>query len=400
MPLKTRNDGSSPAKFLTGRSFYGVLVAILAILLLRFFAPGGLSFYPESHLLSIKEESPVKDLFPGASFLEEDEEVPGRVSVFGDTGDLLGHVVSSAGYSDHIRGYAGPTPVLIAKTPAGRISGLALLENTETPSFVENVVSSDLLDRFDGLQWREAITKDVDAVTGATATSKAIINTVRHRLSLMEPRLDARVDAGKRWDLVITIIIGVMALMAATIDFRHKKAFRKSVLLVSLVWLGFARAELLSMDVIADWAISGVVTGAALGLFVIFLLSVGFSLVTGGRLYCGYICPFGALQEFAGRASSGKVCLSRGIFVCLSKIRYALLLVIWAGLFFFPALDLTLFEPFTAFVPWAAAMSVILLAAVSLVLSFFVFRPWCSFLCPTGAFLDMFRTKQRPGRKK
>lgn len=97
-------------------------------------------------------------------------------------GHKLGTVLFSSPYSDGVKGFNGPTPLLIALDAEGRIKTVALLENEETPRFVQRVEKGGLYDAWVGLTVDEALNKDVDAVSGATYTSNGVKNSLKARL--------------------------------------------------------------------------------------------------------------------------------------------------------------------------------------------------------------------------
>ncbi|MDD5220844.1 MAG: 4Fe-4S binding protein [Candidatus Bipolaricaulis sp.] len=107
-----------------------------------------------------------------------------------------------------------------------------------------------------------------------------------------------------------------------------------------------------------------------------------------GRVYCGYICPYGALQElFHIRAWAPKIPARWRRIVGLVKYAVLVYLVIhvlatrteiWQ--------DMT---PFRALFALGGTPLTIGLAAGFAVLSLFVWRPFCEVLCPLGALLSL-----------
>ena len=97
-------------------------------------------------------------------------------------GNKLGTVLFSSPYSDGIKGYNGPTPLLIALDAEGRIKTVKLLENEETPHFAQRVVEGGLYESWKGLTVDEALNTDVDAVSGATYTSESVKSSLKARL--------------------------------------------------------------------------------------------------------------------------------------------------------------------------------------------------------------------------
>ena len=104
-------------------------------------------------------------------------------------GNKLGTVLFSSPYSDGIKGFNGPTPLLIALDAEGRIKNVVLLENQETPRFAQHVVEGGLYESWNGLTPDEALDKEVDAVSGATYTSNGVKNSLKARLQAYQRQL-------------------------------------------------------------------------------------------------------------------------------------------------------------------------------------------------------------------
>ena len=54
------------------------------------------------------------------------------------------------------------------------------------------------------------------------------------------------------------------------------------------------------------------------------------------------------------------------------------------------------YEPFALFIPTAASVAVIITAAAFLVLSIFVNRPYCMWICPTGTTFRAAQNIRKP----
>jgi len=91
-------------------------------------------------------------------------------------------VVYSKPASDGIKGYNGETPVMIAFDKKMVITGVFLLQNQETPKFAKRVEDAGFYKNWNGLTVKQALKKEVDAVSGATFTSNAVIQSVRAAL--------------------------------------------------------------------------------------------------------------------------------------------------------------------------------------------------------------------------
>ena len=104
-------------------------------------------------------------------------------------GNKLGTVLFSSPYSDNVKGFNGPTPLLIALDAENRIKNVVLLENQETPVYARHVVEGGLYEAWNGLTPDEALNKDVDAVSGATYTSNGVKKSLTARLKAYQRQL-------------------------------------------------------------------------------------------------------------------------------------------------------------------------------------------------------------------
>ena len=104
-------------------------------------------------------------------------------------GKMLGTVLFSSPYSDNIKGFNGPTPLLISLDDEGRIKDVVLLENQETPVYAKRVVEGGLYQAWNGLTVDEAIGNQVDAISGATYTSNGVKKSLIARLKAYQRQL-------------------------------------------------------------------------------------------------------------------------------------------------------------------------------------------------------------------
>ncbi len=104
-------------------------------------------------------------------------------------GNKLGTILFSSPYSDGVKGFNGPTPLLIALDADGRIKNIVLLENQETPNFAKRVVEGGLYEAWNGFTVDEALGKDVDAISGATYTSNGVKKSLVARLKAYQKQL-------------------------------------------------------------------------------------------------------------------------------------------------------------------------------------------------------------------
>ena len=85
-------------------------------------------------------------------------------------------IVNTTTIAKNVEGYNGTVPVKIY-IKKNKIEKIEVLKNQETPKYLA-MVKKSLLNAWDGLTVKEAKAKKVDAVTGATFTSEALIENV------------------------------------------------------------------------------------------------------------------------------------------------------------------------------------------------------------------------------
>ena len=120
--------------------------------------------------------------FPTAKSVKKDKK---WTEVYDANNKLLGYALYSKPASDGIKGYNGETPLMIALSPKEKVMSVILLDNQETPSFIARVMEAGLLKSWDGLKVKKAAKKKVDTVSGATYSSRSIIQTLQAALKNM-----------------------------------------------------------------------------------------------------------------------------------------------------------------------------------------------------------------------
>ncbi len=329
--------------------------------------------------------------------------------VFND-GKIIGTVMNTSPYSDEIYGYNSVTPLNIYLDSCDKIVEVEMCENRESRGYINNVVESGFLDSWDGLTVEEAAKHHVDAVSGSTFSSTAMAQSLQTRMSLLSQQ-KARLYSWD-WNLFIRQVCVLIVTVLATICFFMPKrknlknsesrglgdlvTLRRIILLLSIAILGFWTNSLLSLSLFCNWLTNGVSLAIQLPLLIIAALSIILPLVTKKSFYCQYLCPFGAAQEFVGlikakdesqKSSSIKAIIYK-VFSVLRKVILLSLLIIFAlGV----GLDLSVVEPFPIFNYQSIGFGVAIFATVILILSIFVKKPWCNYLCPTGTLLESFR---------
>jgi hypothetical protein len=341
----------------------------------------------------------LKEFFPDASRLGDPISEVGTAArpprpVQDHKGNILGYVCSTSPFSDERMGYGGTVPVLVALDPEGRVQSVKLHLHKETESFVDRLEEDGFFRSWNGLTLSQVAEAPVDAVSGATLTSLAVIRNVAEYAAAT--RGVELASSGTSWTRVARRILAFGVLLIALASFlfpRPLKRWRLGLLAASVLILGFGEGALLSLALFRGWLSSGISWSSALLPLALFLPAVLLPLATSKPFYCVYVCPFGAAQELMGRLGLPRWSIPSSLEWLLKHSRRLYATLLTGLLLMGITVDLANVEPFAAFLVGGASMSVVVLAVGFLILSLFVNRPWCRYGCPTGEVLDLLKLK-------
>jgi len=131
------------------------------------------------------------------------------------------------------------------------------------------------------------------------------------------------------------------------------------------------------------------------------ILSVGVMLTVFlfRRGFCGWICPFGTVQELLGKLSKKKITLPKNVDRYARYLKYVVLILILVFTAILGELVFRGFDPFLTFFhfgkgvlwdPEPGHLVPFIITVVVLLLAVFIERFWCRYLCPLGAFMAIF----------
>ena len=87
------------------------------------------------------------------------------------------YIINTTEIGRDVEGYNGPTPLKIYISN-NKVEKIEALKNQETPKYFAKVKKA-LLEKWNGLKVKDAQAQQVDAVTGATFSSEAVIKNVQ-----------------------------------------------------------------------------------------------------------------------------------------------------------------------------------------------------------------------------
>jgi len=179
-----------------------------------------------------------------------------------------------------------------------------------------------------------------------------------------------------------TIGTVVLLAIASFAYLRGYQRLRRVVMLVSVGYLGFYIGGCLCpLGAVQNLVLSGTTLKVA------FLLTLAIPLLATllfGRLYCGWVCPAGGLQEIV-HGEKNAVVVPPPLHRWLKYLKYVALVSLIALVALAGEPVFRDWDPFR--VAWDLGGPLVPLAVLAaiIVTSAFVYRPWCRYLCPMGA---------------
>ena len=317
-------------------------------------------------------------------------------------------VVNTKPLAKDVQGYGGPVPLKI-HIKDGRVAAVEAEPNAESSDFFNR--AKELLNHWQNKSVDEALAEEVDAVSGATFSSRAIIANMQRGLAYAKQHgqwgEDGSVGAlgtsappivGSGGNSVGALETGaspivalVVVLLGAVVPlFYNNRRLHLVQLAVNVVVLGLWTGTFVSYTLFLRIFAGGVslsAIGALAAPLLMLIVALIYPLAGRSGHYCANICPFGSAQELAGKLSRRKLRITPRVLKLLSVLRNLLWGVLMALLLTGTCTAWIDYELFTAFLYSSASVWVTVLAALFLVLSVWVPRPYCRFVCPTGALI-------------
>ena len=310
---------------------------------------------------------------------------------------LAGYLAVTSGH-----GFGGQLTVVVATGLAGNITNVLLVDHRETAPIMKRVMDRGFLSSLQGKNYIECfkIGEDLDGVTGATYTSRALADAARRGVRKIASEVlsykvleeeSPEVEFGK--EEIVLIALFLFAFLGTRPWFKYKKTARWICLGLALVLLGFMFNKPLTL-IFVNKVLLGFWPAWQTHLYwymmLVFVLL--FIIVEGKNIYCDSVCPFGAAQETIGAIGGAKFKLPPLIHRMLRWLQkiLALLLVISALVTTNPTTFN--YEVFGALFHFVGSNFLFILLGLVLVSSLLIKRPWCHYLCPIRPVTDLILT--------
>ena len=185
-------------------------------------------------------------------------------------------------------------------------------------------------------------------------------------------------------DQLIKLILLLVFMATATIIIRYSLSkYRRIILITSVAVLGFYLGGFpcpltAIQNLFVKWQ-----TG-----YLLLFLTVFISALIAGRVFCGYICPFGAIQELL-HLKKISLTIHPAWNRYLNKVKYVLLGYLLIRIIVTGEVALLGYTPLKVLFAWGGTPLSIGLSIALAILSLIIYRPFCRYLCPLGAFLAL-----------
>ena len=322
----------------------------------------------------------LKRSWPGAKF----EPTAGGGFTVRRAGEIVGYAAHGTA-----AGYSGPITMAVGTTPDGRVRSLAILEYRDTLDLLPR--SRGLLKSLLGKTHDEPfhVGTDVDAVSGATFSSRAIAlasldaaRTIAER-GLPQTAARARVEFGApEIALIALLVAGAVGRNRPHLDVRVRRALRIGTLLTSLVTIGFLfnRPWVIAFPtrlLAGDWPS----WQTHLYWYVLFAGILLAFTRTGKNAYCPWICPFGAAQDVVGLVGGARKRRMPSPLLFTWVKRVLLWLAVLLGLLY-RSPGAASYEVFAAFFRLTGSGFQFAILVFTVGAGIFVSRPFCHWVCP------------------
>ncbi len=154
---------------------FGFILGIICVVAAGLLAGANYLTKPKILAQALAEENAgLKAVLPGTDKFEavKDQEEVLYYKGYDSNGKLVGFAFKAIG-----KGYSSLVETLVGMLKDGRITAIKILSQNETPGLGSRITEANFTGRFKGV----SSLKGVEAITGATISSKAVISSVEKK---------------------------------------------------------------------------------------------------------------------------------------------------------------------------------------------------------------------------
>lgn len=290
------------------------------------------------------------------------------------------------------KGFGGDIDLIITTDKNGKIVNIIVEKSQESFQQMEQIKS--WLEHFKGkyIYSPFQLGKNIDGVTGATITANSIISGVNKTAQKVSMLFSVKVTKRRinidKSQIPSSLILVIFTIVGLILYHRRRLSskIRKIFLILVIIFLGVIfKLQLNTQNLLAilDFDFPG-----WNNLSLVLLLALPIILgIFYGRIYCGWFCPFGALQEILSKNKPFLV--SQSLDRKLRFFKFLLLSLIIILYFTIRNQNIFIQEPLYQAYFGKIGVDKILLAVV-LIFTVIFPRFWCKYFCPVGALLSLF----------
>lgn len=185
----------------------------------------------------------------------------------------------------------------------------------------------------------------------------------------------------------ILILVTVLAFSGVSLYKKRSRGNIWGASIFSLLYFGFFRKGCICavgtvQNITESFVFGEIPAGAVVFLFLIPVVTALFA----GRLFCGSACPLGALQDFISldRIKVPKY-LDRALTFIPPVILYLVVIAVIRG----DGYLLCRFDPYISIFRMNAPLDLLIVTVAAVILTLFIARPFCRYLCPYGVVLGI-----------
>lgn len=391
----------APVSSLWGRKIGYILTPVVVLLISSSLTTKSqMPQLPENYFTSIAKQM-VKEqlLIPSIRKIENNEILFFEIK-HPRSEETLGYIFST-GSLFKVIGYAGEIDLAVRVNKEGLIEDVQVITSEETPEYFSRVEENLFLYKGKSILSSDTI-DSVDIVSGATTSSEAVKRAVKYagekfaRIIAKEQTIPSS-KFRKEYFSKSTISLYTLfafTLLALLLRYQKKRVLRIIWLLLIIFILGIYFNLQLSTFHILQLLIPKTYLNVNFSSTFLLLAIAVFVIPLFGNIYCGYLCPFGAMSELFAEINflNKRINPSHKAWYFSRQIKYWILFLLTTTYLLTSDSKIVSVDPLTTFFNFEITSLPFIIGAIAIILSLLYKRFWCRVICPTGALLSIFQS--------